>query len=199
MKKIIVIILLFIPLITHASNFEKDASYTVCFTPGQDCTDEIVAAINNSVNAIWVQAYSFTSRPIANALVMAKQRGVQVKIILDKTARQSSTANFFLRRGIPIWIDEQPAIAHNKVMVIDQTELITGSFNFTRAAQQRNAENVLIIDDETLAKKYLANWQYRQLQSQPLIYSALPARQDDWLEEFWQWLMAWLEKMIKPR
>ena len=59
-------------------------------------------------------------------------------------------------------IDFQPAIAHNKVMVIDRRNVITGSFNFTTAAQKRNAENVLIIlDDPAIAEAYAANWQRR--------------------------------------
>lgn len=161
------IFILFLPAITYADQFEKQASYTVCFTPQEDCTQKIVVAINNSVSNIWVQAYSFTSHPIGNALVKAKKRGVDVQIILDKTnLERSSAARFFARHHIPIWFDKQPTIAHNKVMIIDQA-VVTGSFNFTHAAQYDNAENVLIINDATLAKKYLQNWQLRKTKSTP--------------------------------
>jgi phosphatidylserine/phosphatidylglycerophosphate/cardiolipin synthase-like enzyme len=61
--------------------------------------------------------------------------------------------------GIPTWIDARHAIAHNKVMVIDGATVITGSFNFTKAAEEHNAENMLVIRDEALAAKYTANWQ----------------------------------------
>ena len=84
-----------------------------------------------------MQGYSFTSTPIAKALVEAKRRGVDVRAILDKSQRTErySGATFLKRAGIPTVIDEQPAIAHNKVFVFDQQAVLTGSFNFTKAAQ----------------------------------------------------------------
>jgi phosphatidylserine/phosphatidylglycerophosphate/cardiolipin synthase-like enzyme len=140
----------------------------VCFTPGQNCTETIVGHLNQAKQSIFVQAYSFTSAPIAKALMQAKKRGVAVKIILDKSQRTQkySSLHFFLNQGIPVWIDTKPAIAHNKVMIIDQATVITGSFNFTKAAQMRNAENVLIIQDTPLAQQYLANWKARQQKSE---------------------------------
>jgi phosphatidylserine/phosphatidylglycerophosphate/cardiolipin synthase-like enzyme len=84
-----------------------------------------------------VQAYSFTSAPIANALVDAHKRGVNVQVILDKSQRTEkySSADFVARAGIPTFIDAKHAIAHNKIMVIDGYEILTGSFNFTKAAE----------------------------------------------------------------
>jgi len=74
------------------SRFEADANYTVCFVPGEDCEGVIVAEINEARGVILVQAYSFTSMPIANALVSAKQRGVSVQVILDKSQRANAIA-----------------------------------------------------------------------------------------------------------
>jgi phosphatidylserine/phosphatidylglycerophosphate/cardiolipin synthase-like enzyme len=107
-----------------------------------------------------VQAYSFTSAPIAKALVGAHKRGVKIAVILDKgqkTAKYSS-ADFITHAGITTLIDAKHAIAHNKVMVIDGLVLITGSFNFTKAAEEKNAENLLIVRDKELADKFIANW-----------------------------------------
>ena len=59
---------------------------------------------------------------------------------------------------MPVWIDAQHAIAHNKIMVIDDATVITGSFNFTKAAEEHNAENLLIIHDPALAARYTENW-----------------------------------------
>ncbi|MGP0093987.1 MAG: phospholipase D-like domain-containing protein [Xanthobacteraceae bacterium] len=82
-------------------------------------------------------------------------------MILDRVNKQGSAA-FLGRQGITVLIDDQVSKAHNKVMVIDRRDVITGSFNFTRAAQERNAENVLLIkDDSGLAAAYAANWQRR--------------------------------------
>ena len=118
----------------------------VCFTPGQNCTLKISNTLDKAKKSILVQAYSFTSAPIAKHLIEAKKRGVDVKVILDKsqTSQDYSALRFFINQRIPVWIDYKPAIAHNKIMIIDGIEVITGSFNFTKAAQNKNAENVLI-------------------------------------------------------
>jgi phosphatidylserine/phosphatidylglycerophosphate/cardiolipin synthase-like enzyme len=119
---------------------------TVCFTPGEDCTERIVRVLGEAQTSILVQAYAFTSAPIAKALVDAKKRGVRVEAILDKSNRTDkySAADFLANSGIPTRIDAQHAIAHNKVIVIDGETVIGGSFNYTRAAQEKNAENVEI-------------------------------------------------------
>lgn len=138
-----------------------------CFTPGQDCTYQITDHISKAKHSILVQAYNFTSKDIADALVEAKNRGVTVKVILDKSQRTQkySLLHYIVDVGIPVWIDTKPAIAHNKVMIIDEKEVITGSFNFTDAAQKRNAENVVFITDTKLAQEYTDNWGNREHQS----------------------------------
>ena len=122
------------------------------------------AEINQARSVILVQAYSFTSMPIAKALVSAKQRGVSVEVILDKSQRSErySGATFLANAGIRTLIDEQPSIAHSKVIIIDGTSVITGSFNFTRSAQQYNAENLIVIRDGVLAQHYTENWVTRE-------------------------------------
>jgi len=134
--------------------------WEVCFTPGGDCTGRIVDTIAAAQHTVLVQAYSFTSAPIAKALVDAKKRGVDVRAILDKSQRTErySGADFLVNGGVPVLIDTVHAIAHNKVMVIDGNMVITGSFNFTKAAQEKNAENLLVIRDAELAALYAANW-----------------------------------------
>ncbi len=138
-----------------------------CFTPGQDCTHQITDHITKAKYSILVQAYGFSSRDIADALIAAKNRGVKVEVILDKSQRSQkySLLHYIVDAGIPVWIDTKPAIAHNKVMIIDEKEVITGSFNFTDAAQKRNAENVVFISDNKLAKEYTVNWENRKGQS----------------------------------
>ena len=147
------------------------SAYRVCFTPGQPCTSLLINTINDAKQSIYVQAYSFTSKPIADSLVQAEHRGVNVFIILDKSQlkqRGSQLSNVF-NAHIPVWIDNKVAIAHNKVMVIDGREVVTGSFNFTNSAQKRNAENLLIVDDVGLAALYSSNWNNRRNASYKLI------------------------------
>ena len=143
-----------------------------CFTPGEKCTDIIVKQIDEAKKSIYVQAYGFTSQSIIEAVGNAKVRGLEVKVILDKvneTEKQGNGAKYLRSKNIDVLIDNKVAIAHNKVMVIDDKNIITGSFNFTKSAQDRNAENVLIIlDDQTVAKKYIANWEKRATFSRKL-------------------------------
>jgi phosphatidylserine/phosphatidylglycerophosphate/cardiolipin synthase-like enzyme len=149
----------------YAAVFPNNTSYDLCFTPGQNCTQLIVNEINKATQSVNVQAYSFTSAPIAKAIVDAKKRGINVIVILDKSQvknNQYSSATYFQNQKIPLWIDSKPAIAHNKVIIIDKQTVITGSFNFTKAAQEKNAENVLIIHDPGLAKQYYDNWKKRE-------------------------------------
>lgn len=143
----------------------KNTEVDVCFTPGENCTQLIVNEINNAKKTLNVQAYSFTSAPIAKALLNAHKRGVDVKVILDKSQfkRKYSSARFFQNNGVPIWKDKKVAIAHNKVMIIDNKLVITGSFNFTKAAQEKNSENLLILRSEVIAKLYQENWKKRCL------------------------------------
>jgi phosphatidylserine/phosphatidylglycerophosphate/cardiolipin synthase-like enzyme len=132
----------------------------LCFTPGAECTDRIVEEIHHAKSEIFVQAYSFTSKPIAQALVNAHKKGIKVLVILDKSQRSAryTSATFLANMQIPTYIDTRHAIAHNKIIIIDKTTTITGSFNFTKAAQERNAENLLIVRSREIAKAYLDNW-----------------------------------------
>lgn len=141
-----------------------NGAMSTCFTPGQDCTSTIVLAIDQAKTEILVQAYGFTSKPIAEALVRAKTRGVTITIVLDRSNETSndSAADYLVAHGIQPRIDSSVTIAHNKVMIIDQSTVLTGSFNFTDSAQKRNAENVLIISGDTaLAAQYRRNFEQR--------------------------------------
>ena len=137
------------------------ADIQVFFSPQGGCTEAVVDALGKAKASVLVQAYSFTSAPIAKALVDAQKRGVRVFVILDKSQRTEnySEADFLLHAGVPTWVDAKHAIAHNKIMILDGKTVLTGSFNFTKAAEESNAENLLVIQDAALAAKYAANWQ----------------------------------------
>jgi len=83
-----------------------------------------------------------------------------VEAVLDKSnvTGKYSEADFLARGGIPTWIDRLHAIAHNKVIVIDNSTVITGSFNFTKAAEESNAENLLILRSPQIASRYTASF-----------------------------------------
>ncbi|HOX06176.1 MAG TPA: phospholipase D family protein [Planctomycetota bacterium] len=144
------------------------ANIRVCFSPRGGCTDAIVAELDKARESVLIQAYSFTSDRIAKAAVEAQRRGVKVRAVLDKSQRSEkfSELDFLARAGIPTRVDSRHAIAHNKVMVIDGETVITGSFNFTKAAEERNAENLLIIRDKKLAELYAASWREHEEHSE---------------------------------
>src|SRR4051794_9371727 len=115
-------------------------------SPRGGCTDAIVAELKQARREILVQAYSFTSKPIAQALIDAKARGVRVDILLDRSneAEAYTELGHFLQQGLTPLVDAHHAIAHNKIIIIDRRTLITGSFNFTHQAEHENAENVVV-------------------------------------------------------
>ena len=117
-----------------ASSVASGAAIAVCFAPEEDCAAFPVRAINNAEREILVGAYGLTSGSgIVEALVRAKERGVDVRLIADKTTpcERESGIEPLAAAGLPIWIDAQARIAHAKTMVIDGAVTLTGSMNWT--------------------------------------------------------------------
>ncbi len=162
-------------LAVGATSYSKDlvlnnTPVKVLFSPGGGCTQAIIEEIDNAKSEILVQAYAFTSVPIAKALLEAHKRGVKVETIIDKgsSERQYTSATFLANQKIPTYVDGDHAIAHNKIIIIDGTTVITGSFNFTKAAEEENAENLLIIESPEVAKLYIDNWNDHKQHSEVL-------------------------------
>ena len=140
----------------------------VCFSPEGHCTQLVEAAIAKAQKTILVQADYFTSLPIADALIAAHQRGVTVKLLVDRSQLTGKYAQVrhVMKQGIAVAVDKVPGIAHNKVMIIDDQYVLTGSFNWTEAAETRNAENLLLIKDSKTNSLYKAAWHRRAEQAQ---------------------------------
>jgi phosphatidylserine/phosphatidylglycerophosphate/cardiolipin synthase-like enzyme len=137
--------------------------WQVFFSPNGGAEKAIVRNIDSARSHILVQAYSFTSEPVASALIRAKQRGCFVQMILDKGQRKAKGSQW-LRcavAGIPYAFDLSVAIQHSKVIILDSVKVITGSYNFSKAAEKSNAENLLIIRDSLLALQYIREWHNR--------------------------------------
>lgn len=137
------------------------------FSPWDDAERRLIELISEARSSIHVQAYLLTSRSIAKALLQAHQRGLRVLILADAEMVRGSDSSQIPKlaaAGIPVWLEDRYANAHNKVMVLDvegrHPTLITGSYNYTWSAQARNAENLLILRDNlALANVYFENWQ----------------------------------------
>jgi phosphatidylserine/phosphatidylglycerophosphate/cardiolipin synthase-like enzyme len=162
MKKRALLLLWLILFLGATGGLAQAGSIRVYFSPHGGCTDAIVSEINQAKSEIFLQAYAFTSKPIVQALLRAQKRGVKISAVLDKSNRSQkySAATFLKNMGIPVFIDDQHAIAHNKIIIIDNRVVITGSFNFSQAAETKNAENLLILDDlPDLTRAYRENFQ----------------------------------------
>lgn len=183
-RSLVTLVLLIITAVATATSFSPKATYQTCFTPQENCTQKVVDAVSQAKQSVWIQAYSFTSLPILNAVIAAKKRGVDVRVIRDKKTSLSDPANShvtrtLLQNHISLWLDHRVKIAHNKVIIIDHSLLITGSFNFTKAAQFSNAENILLISDPQIAKTYADNWLYRAGKSTSIKNEAALTRENN--------------------
>jgi phosphatidylserine/phosphatidylglycerophosphate/cardiolipin synthase-like enzyme len=151
----------------------------VAFTPWDDAERMVLESIAGAKRQILVQAFSFTSRNIAGALIAAHRRGVEVRITADREqafSRDSSRIPDLAGAGIAVLLEVRYQSAHNKVMIIDagsaDAAVVTGSYNWTYAARNRNAENVIIFrQNEELAQRYALNWQRHAQDALP--YDAL--------------------------
>lgn len=137
------------------------ASYDIGFSPRGGSLEKVLLGINSARSEILIAAYSFTSKPISIALVDAFKRGVKVKLVADKkeNSKQYSAAQFLANAGVPVRLNDNYAILHDKFMVIDGRHIQLGSFNYSAAAVDRNAENVLLLwNIKPLADRYSLEW-----------------------------------------
>jgi phosphatidylserine/phosphatidylglycerophosphate/cardiolipin synthase-like enzyme len=132
----------------------------IYFTPPAGAASGLIKQIDGAKKSIKVMAYGFTATNLAEALVRAKRRGVEVGLIQDEKSAQNNreTLPILLAAGIDVRSDGKHAIQHNKVMLIDDDIVITGSYNFTKSAEKRNAENIMIVRSSYAAKRYADNW-----------------------------------------
>jgi phosphatidylserine/phosphatidylglycerophosphate/cardiolipin synthase-like enzyme len=164
-------------IVASAATVPAKGSIEVALTPWDDAEGALLRAVRSAHHAIYVQAYLLTSRSLAKSLIEAKQRGIVVEILVDRDMSAKpgggSQLTLLAAAGIPVFIETRYAAAHNKIILVDpeeaQSAVVTGSYNFTFAAQARNAENLLIIRDKPeLAMAYLHNWRGHRAEAQAL-------------------------------
>jgi phosphatidylserine/phosphatidylglycerophosphate/cardiolipin synthase-like enzyme len=119
------------------------ASTEVFFSPGADTDHAIAGLIATARDRVWVAGYYFTSATIAKALDRAHARGVDVRVVLDRSqaTQKYSSATYFHNRGVALWINARYPVMHHKFLVVDADTVGFGSMNFTGAGAQKNAEN----------------------------------------------------------
>ena len=153
---VILALLLLIASPAHAERGDIEDA----FSPYQGATDLILKTIDHAHHAIRVAAYGFTSKPIAEALVAAHRRGVDVEAVLDEKANRSrGLAGYLSANGVPVRLNGHYAILHDKFMIVDWRKLELGSFNYTSSAETRNAENVIVISGhKKIIRDYAGQW-----------------------------------------
>lgn len=132
-----------------------------CFSPAGSCSGVIIRWITRANSSIHILIYSFTLDPVRDALIQAKNRGVEVKIVMERSNANSSGAEYqnLKNAGIDVRLDTNSGDMHDKIAIIDSHILITGSYNYSQAANTRNNENLVVIDSQAWAEAYEVQFQ----------------------------------------
>ena len=151
-----------------------EADIEVAFSPWDEPEQMITGTLAKAKASIYVQAYLLTSRKIAQALVDAHKRGILVRVLVDANMnkRPSPAIVNLVASGISVQAETAYNAAHNKIILVDPEKasgaIITGSYNFTYAAREKNAENLLVIRSHPdLNSRYLQNWERHAAQAVP--------------------------------
>ncbi|MDR1777911.1 MAG: phospholipase D family protein [Desulfovibrio sp.] len=139
------------------------AQIEVAFSPEGKAIDLVLKVINKAQKSVHVAAYHFTNGQIAQALAAAHKRGIDVRVVADKVdnsqKKKTSAVGYVVEHGIPMRLNGQYTVLHDKFLVVDGKHVQTGSFNYTIAATQKNAENVLVVwDNPMVAGQYEQEW-----------------------------------------
>ena len=167
MRKILASILITLAMLAISAQttapvaIPQGASFELGFSPGGTDLALVVKFISSAQKSIRMADYEFTEADIADALVAAHGRGVDVQVVSDSTAGHAKYAlnSTLAQAGIPLRYDHHYAIHHHKFIIVDGVDVETGSFNYTVGAVRRNAENALVLwNVEPLAALYLREW-----------------------------------------
>ncbi|WP_390900189.1 phospholipase D family nuclease [Serratia entomophila] len=166
MKKRAVIFLTGLLALSSLPSMAADSpSVQVGFSPEGSAQTLVIGAIDSAQSSIRMMAYSFTAMDIMQALVKAKNRGVDVKIVIDERGNRNDVSHramdYIVKNAISLRVDSDFPIQHDKVMIIDERSVQTGSFNYSKAAAKNSENAVVIWNMPQLAKPYLEHWQDR--------------------------------------
>ena len=135
---------------------EPASSAQVCFSPGDECRNQVTGLCQSSSRTIDVCVYTITDNRIKRALLDAHRRGIELRIITDDEKIDDLGSDIYDLRdeGIEVAIDRGPEFMHHKFAIFDRSILLNGSFNWTRGASERNHENVIVTDDRRLVGQF---------------------------------------------
>ena len=157
MKKVIIFFIFYlIPCLSWSQGIQ------VYFSPNGGCEHAVISEIRKANQTIDIAMYYLSSREIVQALIKAKENNVRIRIVLDQgqEIENSSKSGYLVKHGFDLRYHLGFGLMHNKFAIIDGKSLITGSFNWTLTAEERNEENLLVITDEDTIEKYQQRFEY---------------------------------------
>lgn len=145
------------------------AEAAVFFSPNGGVEDAIIRSIDSAASRIRMQAFLFSNKEITEALIRAHKRGVKVDVIIDKKMpkKKPNTTEELIEAGVPTFFDTAHRTAHDKIIIVDDDTVLTGSFNFVKVAETKNGENLLILKSKPLTEEYVKNWEKHFAHSVP--------------------------------
>jgi phospholipase D len=156
MKKILVFLMIVLIFVSGCGNLRSDSKVDVYFCPEDNCKEHVLNVLENANNSILFMTYSFTDNDIGNVLVKKYKQGLKVKGIFEKSQDSKYSEYYKLKDNrIDVRFDKNKYYMHNKIFIIDEEIVITGSYNPTRNGDENNNENLVIIYDKNIAKKYV--------------------------------------------
>jgi len=157
MKKILLFLIFYL-----AGSLCLAQDIKVYFSPNGGCKQAVISEIRKATQTIDIAMYYLSSREIAQAIVQALQKNVRVRIVLDQSQEieSASKSGYLVKHAIKVRYHLGFGLMHNKFAIIDGKTLITGSFNWTLTAEERNEENLLILTDQETIEKYEKRFDY---------------------------------------
>lgn len=139
---------------------EKSPSSGAFFSPGNEPLQKIRGLLSSARKSIDICVFTITDDRISKAIVAAHKRGVRLRVISDddKAFDRGSDVDSLRRAGLAVRVDHTPNHMHHKFAIFDRSQLLTGSYNWTRAAQSKNHENVIVTADPRLLSAFCDNF-----------------------------------------
>lgn len=125
------------------------------------CADLLLDLIARANESIHVMVYGFTLDELGDALIEARRRGVEVKVLIEAESAgwRGSEHERLMANGVEVRLDSNPDLMHHKVMIVDGAIVVTGSYNWTWSAEKENDENLVVINDPAAAAIYEEEFQ----------------------------------------
>lgn len=144
------------PVVKESAN-----SIEVYFCPQDACADKLIRKIDSAKSSLYVAIYSLTLDGISDALIRAKNRGVEVKVIFDSDQSKNAASDDerMGNEGVKVAYRNGSGYMHNKFTIIDMNVVATGSFNYSNNADTRNEENLVFIESRGLAESFKQNFE----------------------------------------